>query len=120
SSLLLLALVLRATPVPTLTNPRLLAGDIQEDPSKGQHNDISIGSRPNSNLLPSQFPAIGDHDGVRPIRSYNPFDLSGIFARVDRKPKEEPQEHHGLSANFPPSTALSNSQAMGTIQHKVE
>ncbi|KAG6840739.1 hypothetical protein H0H93_004534, partial [Arthromyces matolae] len=79
---------LRATPVPTLNNPQLLAGDIQEDPST----------------------AIHDHDGVRPIRSYNPFDLSGIFARVDRKPKD----------NIPPSTALSNSQAMGTIQNEME
>ncbi|KAG6835740.1 hypothetical protein H0H93_015070 [Arthromyces matolae] len=84
SSILLLALAVQATPVPMLSNPQFLPQDIREDPST----------------------AIPDHDGVRPIRSYNPFDLSGIFARADRKPKEEPHENHGLNPNIPPSTAL--------------
>ncbi|KAG6834404.1 hypothetical protein H0H93_009820, partial [Arthromyces matolae] len=64
SSLLILALAVHVTPLPTA---QLIHRDVPADPSTMVRN----------------------YDGVHSTRSYNPFDLSGIFSRMDPPIKEE-------------------------------
>ncbi|KAG6849157.1 hypothetical protein H0H93_010871 [Arthromyces matolae] len=67
STVLILALVVDATPLPAL-------------------NDVPLVPR---NFLVHPGPSFHDHDAVHSIRSYNPFDSSGIFPRVNEAIKNE-------------------------------
>ncbi|KAG6847488.1 hypothetical protein H0H93_007828, partial [Arthromyces matolae] len=91
STILILTLVVQAIPLLTSNNFQLVPGDIQADPHT----------------------AIHDHA----IRSYNPFDLSGIFARADYVKKEEPEDESAL-ANIPP--ALSTSTVLLEVVAEIE
>ncbi|KAG6849156.1 hypothetical protein H0H93_010870 [Arthromyces matolae] len=67
STLFILALAVQATPLPDLISAQLVHRDVPADPSTMAHN----------------------YAGVHSTRSYNPFDLSGIFLRMDPPIKEE-------------------------------
>ncbi|KAG6849155.1 hypothetical protein H0H93_010869 [Arthromyces matolae] len=99
STLLILALVVQATPLQTSSNSRL-------DP------------RDKVNLSTT----IRDHDGVHSIRSNNPFDVSGIFAHVDGVKKVEPQNSPLSLSHIPlaPATFTTLSAVLAEIAGRMK
>ncbi|KAG6847357.1 hypothetical protein H0H93_008686 [Arthromyces matolae] len=108
-SILALALVVQATPLPTKNNVQVTSREVLADPSTSEFNNISM-CDPISTNNPS-----GMRDGEHSIRSYSPFDSSGTFARMDSESpsshikKEEPDlGHNGGLSQIPTHLTMSD------------